>query len=101
MITLQGVPQNGGCNVFSGNYLDNYLNGIRTRYYIYDGQAVPSSTATYMNLPNGAICSDLSSLNPNPILQSILICLIVVGVISTIISAYMVVIKPFIKVKRS
>lgn len=100
MIALQGVPQNGGCNVFSGNYFDNYLNGVRTRYYIYDGQAVPTSTATYVNLPNGSICADLTTLQPNPLLQTLLMFLIVVGVITTILSAYMVVIKPFIKIKR-
>lgn len=99
MITIQGVPQQG-CNVFNGTYFDNYTNGVRTRYYIYDGQAIASSTQNYQAIPQNSLCADLSTLHYEPLTQSIIIVGVVIGVIAVIYSAYAVVIKPFIKVKR-
>lgn len=99
MIGLQNVPTEG-CNVYYGSYFDNYFNGVRTRYYLYDGTAVASTTSTYNTLPNGSVCSNLSDLVPQPFTQSLITLLLVVGVISVILSAYLVVIKPFIKVKK-
>ena len=99
MIGIQGVPDTG-CNVFNGTYFDNYTSNIRSRYYIYDGQAVLSSTSTYNTIPAGAVCADLSTIAYDPFSQSLLIIGVVVGVIAVLLSAYSVVIKPFIKVKR-
>lgn len=53
---ISGLPSSG-CNIFYGNYIDNYAGGQRTRYYIYDGKAY-ASTRTTGNTPTGAICLD-------------------------------------------
>lgn len=99
MIGIQNVPQTG-CNVFNGNYFDNYTNGTRTRYYIYDGQAIATSTQSYQSIPQNSLCANLNDLEYDPLNQALLIAGIVVGVIAVIVSAYMVVIKPFIKTKK-
>lgn len=45
-----------GCNVFYGTYFDNYYNGVRTRYYLNDGQSIPSTSQTYINNPSNVYC---------------------------------------------
>lgn len=52
---IQGLPATG-CNVFYGNYVDNYNGSTRIRYYIYEGQAVENSTATSTTRPTGSVC---------------------------------------------
>lgn len=101
MITVQNVPQTG-CNVFYGNYFDNYNGNVRSRYYIYDGQAVQSSstTYTYNTRPDGSICWNPATTIYNPLLQTALIFLIVAGVIAVFYGTYATVIKPFIKTKK-
>lgn len=100
MIKIQGLPTTG-CNVFQGNYVDNYSSNIRTRYYIYDGQAVASSTSTYTQQPTNAICMTSDSIPlENPFLQTMLIITVIIAVIAVLLSAYQIIIKPFIKVKR-
>lgn len=49
------LPQNG-CNVFYGDYFDNYYNGVRTRYYFNDGEYIKSTTSNYTYNPTGVEC---------------------------------------------
>lgn len=49
------LPKNG-CNVFYGDYFDNYYNNVRTRYYFNDDSYIKSSTATYTYAPSGVEC---------------------------------------------
>lgn len=98
MITIQGLPDNG-CNVFYGSYIDNYRNNTRTRYYLYDGQAIPSSTSTFTTMPNGYVCMTSEPVY-NPLLQGLLIIAVIASVIAVFVSAYSIVIKPFIKTKK-
>lgn len=99
MISIQGLPETG-CNVFYGNYVDNYLSNVRTRYYIYDGQAIASSTSTYATPPANVNCISSSDLLYDPLLQTQIIMGIVVIVIAVMLFAYKVVIEPFIKMKK-
>lgn len=99
MISVQGLPDTG-CNVFYGTYVDNYNANLRTRYYIYDGQAVKSSTQAYTTPPNNVECLSSNSLIYDPISQTEVIIVIVIAVIAVIIGAYKVVIEPFIKMKK-
>ena len=99
MIGIQGLPTTG-CNVFYGNYIDNYNSNIRSRYYIYDGQAVLSSTSSYASQPTGTVCMNSQEVVYAPLIQTALIIAIIVAIIAVFISAYSVIIKPFIKVKR-
>lgn len=99
MITIQGLPEQG-CNVFYGNYVDNYTSNFRTRYYIYDGQAIESSTSTYATPPANVNCINSADLIYDPLLQSQIIIGIVVMVIAVMLFAYKVVIEPFIKMKK-
>lgn len=46
-----------GCNVFYGNYIDNYNGNTRTRYYFDSyGQLIPSTITTSNNRPTGSQC---------------------------------------------
>lgn len=99
MIGVQNAPTDG-CNVFYGNYFDNYNGNIRTRYYIYDGSAIKSSTSTFYNQPSDVECINFADVTPQPFLQAGLIISVIVGVIAVMLSAYMVVVKPFIKIKK-
>lgn len=49
------LPSNG-CNVFYGDYFDNYYNGVRTRYYFNDDSYIKSSYSTYTYTPTGVEC---------------------------------------------
>lgn len=44
-----------GCNIYYGTYIDNYNGGIRTRYYIREGELI-ANNRTNANLPTGAMC---------------------------------------------
>lgn len=50
------LPQNGCSILTSSNTVDHYLNNVRTRYYIYDGKLVKSTTSTNANLPLNSYC---------------------------------------------
>lgn len=99
MITIQGLPDTG-CNVFYGNYVDNYTSNLRTRYYIYDGQAIESTTSTYATPPANVHCINSAEIIYDPLSQSQIIIGIVVMVIAVIFAAYKWVIEPFIKMKK-
>lgn len=46
-----------GCNIMSSyNTVDNYFNGTRIRYYIYDGKFIRSSSSSYSRLPDNSYC---------------------------------------------
>lgn len=45
-----------GCNVVHGNYVDNYRNNVRTRYYIINQKLVLNSTSSYSSMPSGYSC---------------------------------------------
>lgn len=45
-----------GCNIVYGNYVDNYRNNVRTRYYIINQKLVQNSTSSYSSLPTGYSC---------------------------------------------
>lgn len=53
-----------GCNVFYGNYIDNYDNTIRTRYYIHNGELIPNEIDENASMPTGLICADTLSYRP-------------------------------------
>lgn len=53
-----------GCNVFYGDFIDNYDNNIRTRYYINNGELIPNEIDENASLPTGAICVDSLSYRP-------------------------------------
>lgn len=99
MITIQGLPDTG-CNVFYGSYVDNYTSNLRTRYYIYDGYAVKSSTATYATPPQNVECINSQNLIYDPLSQTQIIIGIVIAVIAVFIAAYKIIIEPFIKIKK-
>lgn len=47
----------GGCNVFYGEYIDNYNGTTRKRYYFDSyGQLILSQTTTRVNTPSGVSC---------------------------------------------
>lgn len=47
----------GGCNVFYGDYIDNYNGSVRTRYYFgTDGSLIESSRQTNSNRPSNSVC---------------------------------------------
>lgn len=56
----------GGCSVYYGSYLDHYVNGTRTRYYLNEDHLVSSTTSTYSRLPDGAVCLTQGELRYNP-----------------------------------
>lgn len=99
MISVQGLPTTG-CNVFYGNYVDNYTSYLRTRYYIYDGYAIKSSTATYTTPPANVECINSDNLIYDPLSQTQIIIGIVIAVIALFVAAYKIVIEPFIKIKK-
>lgn len=100
MIRIQGLPATG-CNVFNGSYVDNYYSNIRTRYYIYGGNAIQSSSSTYSSIPSGAYCLRPEELPLyDPLFQTSIIIEVVIGVIAVMALAYHVVIRPFIKMKK-
>ena len=46
-----------GCNVFYGNYIDNYNESTRSRYYLDSyGQLILTQTTRNVNRPNGVAC---------------------------------------------
>lgn len=47
-----------GCNIFYGDYVDNYNGNTRIRYYINEGKLIKNNTTTYNynNTPSGAHC---------------------------------------------
>lgn len=46
-----------GCNVYYGNYIDNYNGSTRRRYYLDSyGQLILTQTITNVNRPNGLAC---------------------------------------------
>lgn len=49
------IPLPSGCNVYYGNYIDNYNGGQRTRYYIDENRLIGSSKTTATQ-PTTAIC---------------------------------------------
>lgn len=52
---MSNLPR--GCNVFYGNYIDNYDGNRRTRYYLDSyGQLIPSTITTSNSRPTGAQC---------------------------------------------
>lgn len=55
-----------GCSVYYGQYIDNYYNSTRTRYYINDGKLVRSTTASYTHLPTGVVCLSQGDLIYKP-----------------------------------
>ena len=55
-----------GCNVYYGNYVDNYKNSVRTRYYFSGNRLVASTTSSYTRIPDGAICLTQGDLVYNP-----------------------------------
>lgn len=85
-----------GCNVYYGNYLDNYYSGQRRRYYFNDGQLVLSGEQSYNNLPNGAHClSSDEAITYKPEVEvyfnvlSIAVCLLL------LFAAYRLILHPF------
>lgn len=56
---IQGLPTTG-CNVFNGTYVDNYNGTTRSRYYIYEGQAILNNTATNTSRPTGSVCMSIT-----------------------------------------
>lgn len=53
-----------GCNVYYGNYIDNYASGVRSRYYLNDGNLVLSTQTNYNSQPMGANCITELSYKP-------------------------------------
>lgn len=46
-----------GCNLYYGNYFDNYNNGTRRRYYFDDaGNFIPVQTQSYNSIPANSVC---------------------------------------------
>ena len=92
--TLRVAPD--GCNVFYGTYIDNYKNGIRSRYY-YDsyGQLILTSRQTG-NRPSQTVCientNELRSYNAD--IAAIAIWVIIAAVMAKIVS---IVVGRFIK----
>lgn len=82
------LPRNG-CNVYYGDYFDNYYNGVRTRYYFNDGSYIKSTTSTYYNAPTGVECVSSvpyrSELTPAFELSSIAIVLVAFWLIYKVI----------------
>nr|AXH73714.1 MAG: transmembrane and TPR repeat-containing protein [uncultured bacterium] len=50
-----GLP--AGCNVFYGDYIDNYNGSVRTRYYFGDdGSLIQSSRQSNSSRPTNSVC---------------------------------------------
>lgn len=45
-----------GCNIVYGNYIDNYRNNVRTRYYIVNQKLILNNTSSYTSMPSGYSC---------------------------------------------
>ena len=47
----------GGCNIYYGQYVDNYSGNVRTRYYVTQyNELVASTRVTSTTIPTGAVC---------------------------------------------
>lgn len=55
-----------GCSIYYGNYVDNYYNSVRTRYYLNENKLVKSTTSNYTRLPDGAVCLSSGDLFYKP-----------------------------------
>lgn len=84
-----------GCNVFYGTYVDNYRNSVRTRYYIFDSQLIPSSTSSYSNLPNGSVCMGETELIYKPELEVYFTFMAIVAIFFIFWFAYKIILHPF------
>lgn len=74
-----------GCNIYYGNYLDNYHNGLRTRYYLNEHRLIPSTISSYSRIPDSAVClSDPLIYNPETEVY-----FGIIAIISTIFVFYM------------
>lgn len=62
---IENVPTTG-CNVLNNGYIDNYYNGVRSRFYIVENKAVLSSRTNYYNIPDGSVCVNASDLVYKP-----------------------------------
>lgn len=52
---IDNLPE--GCNVYYGNYIDNYNGNTRTRYYLDSyGQLIKSQRVVNVNRPTGLVC---------------------------------------------
>lgn len=91
--TLRVAPD--GCNVYYGTYIDNYNNGIRSRYY-YDsyGQLVLANRQTG-NRPSGAVCTsntdELMSYNADIVAVGIwVIVAVVIAKVATMVAGRLI-----------
>lgn len=84
-----------GCNVYYGNYLDNYHNGHRSRYYLNDGKLVLSNTSSYSSLPSGVNCLSAGDLIYRPEIDVYFQSIALVFVFFLFFSAYRLIIHPF------
>lgn len=55
-----------GCNILSSpTTINNYSNGVRKTFYQLGGKWIYASQQQYTNLPNNAVCVDVSVFNSN------------------------------------
>lgn len=83
-----------GCNVYSGTYIDNYYNHVRTRYYLNENQLIKSSTASYTNLPTGTVCMD-SNLVYKPEIEVYFNVISIISAIFIFVFAIRLILYPF------
>lgn len=84
-----------GCNVFYGNYLDNYSHNTRTRYYFSENKLIRSSTASYTRIPDGVVCLEQGDLIYKPEIEVYFNVISVICAIAIFLFAIRLILYPF------
>lgn len=84
-----------GCNVFYGDYIDNYQNNLRTRYYFNYDHLVEQSQSTYSRLPDGAYCLQEGDIYYKPETQVYFEWMAIIGALFLIFAALRLILYRF------